>query len=159
VFSLADPVNPVELVNFFTTETTHDIYVRNDTAFVNNGNSGLFVYDFTNVTNPQLLGSLTSYPHQGYNHSGWLNGDGTIYALADETVGKDIKICNVSNLFNITVIDTVNSGGDSLSIPHNLIIRGNYLYASYYKDGLYIYDISNPFCISEIKTIPEGKKG
>ena len=144
VFSLADPVNPVELVNFVTTETTHDIYVRNDTAFVNNGNSGLFVYDFTNVTNPQLLGSLTSYPHQGYNHSGWLNGDGTIYALADETNGKDIKICDVSNLSVITVIDTVNSGGDPLSIPHNLIIRGNYLYASYYKDGLYIYDISDP---------------
>ena len=144
VFSLANPVDPVELVNFTTTEATHDIYVRNDIAFVNNGNSGLFVYDFTNVTNPQLIGSLTSYPHQGYNHSGWLNGDGTIYALADETVGKDIKICDVSNMSNIVVVDTVNSGGDPQSIPHNLIIRDNYLYASYYHDGLYIYDISNP---------------
>jgi len=144
VFSLADPVNPVELVNFFTSETAHDIYVRNDTAFVNNGTSGLFIYDFTNVITPQLIGSLTSYLQQGYNHSGWLNDEGTIYALADETFGMDIKMLDVSDLSNISVLDTIGSDVHPLSIPHNLIIKGNLLFASYYNDGLYIFDISDP---------------
>ncbi|HHS95875.1 MAG TPA: T9SS type A sorting domain-containing protein, partial [Phaeodactylibacter sp.] len=33
---------------------------------------------------------------------------------------------------------------DPNSIPHNLIVRGNYLYVSYYYDGLQVYDISDP---------------
>lgn len=145
VFSLADPVNPVELVNFFTSETAHDIYVRNDTAFMNNGTSGLFIYDFTNVTNPQLIGSLTTYPDQGYNHSGWLSKDGNVYAFADETWGMDLKICAVSDLMDITVLSQLNSEVDSSSIAHNLIFKDNYLFVSYYYDGLQIFDISDPY--------------
>ena len=72
VYSLADPVNPVLLVNCGTDVPfwgsigyIHDIYFRNDTAFCNAiYTSALFVVDFTDVFNPVLIGSLTSYPHQ-----------------------------------------------------------------------------------------------
>jgi len=144
VFSLANPELPVELVNFTTPGGVHDVFVRNDTAYVNMGNLGLFIYDMSTITSPTLIGSLTSYPDQGYNHSGWLTENGNVYAFADETLGMDVKICDVSNLANINVLSQINSSVDSNSIAHNLIINGDYLYLSYYYDGLQIFDISDP---------------
>ena len=43
----------------------------NNIAYLNAGNDGLFIVDFSDVENPTLLGSLTEYPDKGYNHSGW----------------------------------------------------------------------------------------
>ena len=152
VYSLANPEIPVRLLRCPTDiswwQTTvgyvHDAYSRNDTVYCNAQNNGLFIVDFSNIANPQLIGSLTQYPFKGYNHSGWMNEAGNIYAFADETHGMDIKICDVSDLSNIQVKDTVNSNVAPTSIPHNIIIRGNYMYVSYYYDGLYIWNISNP---------------
>lgn len=121
----------------------HDVYVRNDTAWCNAGD-GLYIVDFNNTTSPILLGSITSYPDIGYNHSGWLSDDGKTYALADETHGKKVKILDVSNLSNIQFIDTIGSNIGPNSIPHNLIFRGNYLFVSFYHDGLYVWDLTNP---------------
>ena len=93
---------------------------------------------------PQQLATLISYPDAGYNHSGWLSDDGTIYAMQDENHGYDIKILDVSDLSNISVIATFNSGVDSQSMAHNGIIKGDLLYVAYYHDGLRVFDISNP---------------
>lgn len=144
VFTLADPLDPTEISSISLPENSHDIFVRHDTAFCNDGNAGLFVIDFTNSANPQIIGSLTTYPDQGYNHSGWINEQSNIYAFADETHGMDVKVCEVSDLSNITVLSQINSGVDSNSIAHNLIIKEDFLYISYFHDGLYIYNISNP---------------
>jgi hypothetical protein len=93
---------------------------------------------------PRVIGTLISYLHSGYNHSGWLSDTGSIYAFADETYGTDIKICDVSNYADIQVIAYVNSGGAPDAMPHNLIFKKQFLYVSYYHDGLYIYDLSDP---------------
>ena len=150
VYSLANPVLPV-LINELNDPTighVHDAYVRNDTAYLNCGNDGFRVFDYSNVNSisnqPNLLGSLTSYPDAGYNHSGWLNQSGDIYAMQDENHGYDIKILDLSDLTNISVISVFNSGVDANSMAHNAIIKDNLLYVAYYHDGLRVYDISNP---------------
>lgn len=144
VYDISTPANPVFLGTVNLPDFSHDIFVRNDTAWINVGGSGLLIYDVSNVSSPQLIGSLTSYPHQGYNHSGWLNDDGSVYALADEDHGLKVKVLNVSNLGNIQLHDTIGTEVHPLSIPHNLIIKGDYLFVSYYYDGFYIWDISDP---------------
>ncbi|NQX97505.1 MAG: choice-of-anchor B family protein [Flavobacteriales bacterium] len=153
VYSLtADPTSPQFLLNcsndvpFWnsTINYVHDIYVRNDTAYCNAGPNGIFVVDFSNMANVQGLGSITSYVQQGYNHSGWLHQSGNYYAFADETHGKDVKIVDVTNLSNITVIDTIGSNvNQNLSIAHNLIFNGDNLYVSYYFDGIYVFNTSD----------------
>jgi len=142
IYSLLDPINPVLIETY--NKSRHDIYVRNDTAYLNDGSSGFFVVDFETPGNPLSLGSLTSYVDSGYNHSGWLTSDGNVYALADEDFGHSIKLLDVSDLGNMSVLSTISSGVDPLSIPHNLIIDGDLLYASYYNDGLYIFNIADP---------------
>lgn len=145
VYSLADPINPLLMNNFQVPGGyVHDGYVRNDTLYAHAGGNGMYIYDFTTVLSPQLIGSLGFYPHQGYNHSGWLNKKGDIYVFADETANKDLKVIDVSNLGNIMVLDTINSGGDSAAMAHNVIIKDGLAYVSYYLAGFWIYDITDP---------------
>lgn len=152
VYSLDNPIEPTLLVNCSTQVTNwnsnigyiHDIYVRNDTAYCNAGSNGLFVVDFSDAPNPVVLGSLEQYPYQGYNHSGWLSDDGKTYALADENHGYKIKLLDVEDLSDITLLDTIGSEIHPLSIPHNLIFEGDFLYVSYYHDGTYIWNTADP---------------
>jgi len=144
VFSLANPTNPQLLKSTDNYGYVHDAYVRNDTAFLNSGYDGLYVVDFTNTASPQAIGSLYNYPYKGYNHSGWLSEDGSIYAFADENHGFAIKVCDATDLADITPVSYIKASNDTLSIPHNLIIKGNLLFVSYYYDGLQIFDISDP---------------
>lgn len=140
VYSLANPVNPQLISTLEDYTYIHDLFVRNDTAYLNCGVEGLYVYKFNNGMNPQLLGSLDFYPDQGYNHSGWLSENGKYYVFADETDGKRAKICDVSDLSDIRIIDYFNSEGDSLTILHNLIWKDDFVYTAHYYDGLQIFD-------------------
>ena len=140
VFDISDPINPSFLfhMGFFY----HDLYVENDTGYFNCFSNGLQIYEMT-TNSPQYLGSLTSYPDQGTNHSGWKKD--SIYLMADENGGLSLKVIDVSDLNNLQVIALFNSGVlPSPAVPHNLIIRDNFVYVSYYCDGLQVFDISNP---------------
>ncbi|MFT5970135.1 MAG: choice-of-anchor B domain-containing protein [Flavobacteriales bacterium] len=144
VYSLEDPLNPT-LIFEENEYDVHDIYARNDTVFLNSGNDGLIIYDFSNGSNPTLLGTLTSYSDQGYNHSSWLDPTGQYYYMADETHGTRIKIFDASDLSDLQEIALFGSGVDVNSIPHNMIWRNGYLFVSYYHDGLQIFDVSDPY--------------
>jgi len=153
IYSLANPIAPTLLVNCMTDIPSwsvevgyvHDIFVHKDTAYCNAGNKGLFVVDFTQPTTPVIISSLANYSQKGYNHSGWLDADRELYAMADETHGLDIKLVDFSQLDDPEITAFLTSGiNDSLSIAHNLIIRDKYLFVSYYYDGFYIFDIGDP---------------
>ena len=151
IYSLDMPTLPNLIYSYTDVGHVHDAYVRNDTAYLNCGPDGFRIVDFSPLDWPVLpsppyieLSSLTSYPDAGYNHSGWLSDDGTIYAMQDENHGYDVKIMDVSDLNNITVLSTLNSGENAQSMAHNGIIKGDFLYLAYYHDGLRVFDISDP---------------
>lgn len=141
-FDLSVPTNPVEILNY-TTSYTHDIFVRNDTGYLNQGNSGMRVFNFADSV-PQELAHLSTYTDEGYNHSGWLNKSGNLYAMADETAGKRVKLLDVSDLGNIEEVSLFYSDVDTLSMVHNLIFKDSFLFVAHYHDGLYVYNVSDP---------------
>ena len=149
ILSLDNPEMPELLADINTIagidlNGIHDLYVRQNIAYLNLGGR-FMVADLTDPEAPMYLGGMDTYPQQGYNHSGWLNDNGDTYYMADETHGRDLKVVNVSDFDDIEVVQTFNAEStEDSSIPHNLIVRGNYLYASYYYDGLQVYDISDP---------------
>ena len=147
IYSLEDPLDPKFIYNT-PLLSCHDVYVENDTAYINRGDQGFAIVDFSQTTlenqSHEVIGTLASYADQGYNHSGWITPDGNYYAMADETWGMRMKMLDISDFSNIEVIALFGSGIDVNSIPHNQIINGNYLYTAYYHDGLYVHDISNP---------------
>ena len=142
IYDLSNPISPVlihDLDNLFN--GVHDVWVENDTAYVNSTSAGLRVIDVTGT--PIIIGSLTSYPDAGTNHSGWKFKD--TYVFADENHGYDVKVVDASDVSNLTVSSLINSNVNINSIAHNVMIKDNLLFLSYYHDGLQIFDISNPY--------------
>ncbi len=151
VYDITNPVEPVYLAEYnqfadINAGHIHDGYVNNGLAYLNCGNDGFAIVDFTDPLNPQTLGTMTQYPFSGYNHSGWPTNDGQYYILGDENHGYPMKVIDVSDKEDIHSVATIESGSEDIeqTIPHNQIVACNYLYTSYYYDGLQIYDISDP---------------
>jgi len=144
LYSLVDPENPTFITTYDSTSYVHDIYVRNDTAYIHALTEGLRIVDFSDTSNPVEIASLTTYPDQGLNHSGCLSEDGNIYAFADEDYGMDIKIYDVSDMNNLSLLSTFNSGVHDSSVIHNLFIHEGFIYFSNYFEGLRIFDIADP---------------
>ncbi len=150
VYDISTPTAPSLLGSYSTIDGVsgiyvHDIYVKNDTAYMNCGSgTGLVVVDFA-PSSPVILGTMDSYAQQGYNHSGWLADDGQTYYMADETHGTQVKVVDASDFTDLQVTGFFDEeSGRSNSIVHNLVVSCNYLYASYYYDGVQVYDISDP---------------
>lgn len=149
VFDLTvNPENPPVVYNGPTGGYVHDLYVRNDTAYLNQGYSGLGVWDFTTPSAPVQIGGLPTYPAAGYNHSGWMMPGTNIYVMCDETWGKAIKVLDVTDPSSIAVLALMKSmmlaPADTNSIPHNPLVAGTYACISYYHEGVVIFDIRNP---------------
>ncbi len=150
LIDINDPLNPVYLAEYNNLAGVqfghvHDAYVRDGKAFLNCGNDGLAIVDFTDPLNPIGLGSLTSYPESGYNHSGWTNDACTHYFFADETWGTAIKSVDITDPTDLEVNALFDAGSDSpFSIAHNQIVACDILYSSYYYDGVQAWDISDP---------------
>lgn len=151
VYSITDPADPVLLSDCeadipwwgSTIGYVHDCYVRDNIVWTDDAD-GLHVVDFTDVDNPALLGSLTNYPDQGYNHSSWMNGAGTLLAMADETHGSPLKFVDATNLSDLQVIGTVTTGVHPTSILHNPFFTGDLVHVAYYYDGYWLWNLADP---------------
>ena len=144
----SNPANPKLLWNNgtignFKISYVHDCYVVRDTAYLNCGYQGLVVASFKDPANPVLLGTLTTYKNQGYNHSCYLTEDSKYLVMCDETHGSPVKLVSVAKLDDIQVVSEFSAESSATQIVHNPIVRGKYNYSSYYFDGLTVHDISN----------------
>jgi choice-of-anchor B domain-containing protein len=145
----ADPVAPPVLADVpLPGGYIHDIHVRDNIGYCSHGFNGLYIYDLTQPEDLVTLGIYDTYPEQGYNHSSWLTEDGTKLVFADETHGRSLKLVDVSDPENVTLLSLFKSqllGPDfPNSIVHNPFVRGDYAFLSYYHDGVQVYDLSDP---------------
>jgi choice-of-anchor B domain-containing protein len=164
VYSLATPSNPTLLrqldQDYPFINYVHDMFVRNDTVYASCAYQGLYVFNFDAINNTfTQLGSLSSYPFSGYNHSSALTPNGQTLVFADEVpVGLPLKVADVSNLSNIQVLATTNQF--SLTTPHNpFMVNDQYCFVSSYSEGIQLYDISNPsapILAGYFDTYPQG---
>lgn len=153
--SLADPENPVEM-GTVTTPNIHDVYARNDTVWVAEGWSPSFsMYDVSNKASPALILRHT-VPSGGYVHNIWPTDDGRYAVTTEETDFKTIKIWDVSDPGNVTLVGEFLG---SSSLAHNVHVKGNLVYTSHYEAGVTVTDISdpaNPVEIALYDTFPRG---
>lgn len=144
---ISNPAEPTTIKSHFETwGYVHDIYVVNNIGYLNCEGRGMYIVSFNLPDTPVVLGSFDAYAGLGYNHSGWLSDDGATYVMCDETHATEVFILDVSNPLDIKVLATVNSGSlqPEAAIAHNAMIKGDYLFVSYYYDGLHVFDLSNP---------------
>jgi hypothetical protein len=147
--------------------TVHETFVRNDTAWCANGNSGMWVYDMSDPAFPSLISYIDLYPEEGYNHSGWLSADSKTLYFTDENHGKGVKVYDVSDaaspelkqIFRSNLLNVPDPQSSNGSVAHNPFIRDDKLFVAYYHDGVQVYDLSDPWqpeLIGYYDTYPEN---
>lgn len=164
VFDVSNPFAPVYLQDIVTTNTTkvHQITVRNKGGQVILYTSGwggndngapsspgqTDLWDVTSVGSQpaQWLGRVYS----GYNsHSSWPTDDGNTLIVCRETPGGDVKFYDISNPAALSsnavpfVTLTPGSMGIGADIPHNPVVVSNYLFLSWYQNGIQVFDLSD----------------
>ncbi len=147
VYSLANPEMPV-LTHRLNAQQgirdkVHTIFARNDTAFLSASNYGLLMGRFDAANQFSIIGGLTGYPQQGYNHSSWINETGT-GIMADETHGLQMKVLNATRLPQLRIESYFSPCSTDTCVPHNTLMKGDYAFIAHYYQGLQIYDLSNP---------------
>jgi choice-of-anchor B domain-containing protein len=142
ILDLSDPLNPKK-AGVYNGPYIHDSYIRNDTIYASaiNSGGGLDIIDARNKANPQRI-KLLQYPGSG-THNAWTTEDGK-YVLTTDEIGstpKSLKIWDIRDIQNpIKVAEFSNS----ISIVHNVFVKGNLAYVAWYADGLKVIDITNP---------------
>ncbi len=130
----------------------HDMYVRDNIAYCSHGSlSKIQMYDFSTLPSFTVIGAIENYPESGYNHSSWVNDDGTKLVMCDETHGSDVKLVDITDPENISSDDFFTFYSELLgpsapgsSIAHNPFIMGDLAFIAYYHDGVQVFDISDP---------------
>jgi len=151
IYDISNPPKPSFLNSYTNYGYIHDCFVRNDTAYLESpNNQTLYIVNFKDTESPQTLGSLSNYPSAGYTHAGWLSSNGQYYVLSDENYSSTIKLLDVSQPDDIKVITQFSSGVSDSSMVHNPIILGNFVFVSYYNDGLQVFDISDPQNVTKV---------
>lgn len=151
IISIEDPEHPKFLAKLYVPTRSngepafrwvHESHIKNDTAYLSCGYSGLYVYDLTDLNNQQIISSIVNYPQQGYNHSSWLNNNGNYIMFTDEVpAGLAIKIFDISIIQAPRLESTFISNVGATA--HNAYWFGSFAVVSHYSDGVYIWNIAD----------------
>ncbi len=143
-----NPMQPIE-VGVFDNWYIHDGYVVNDILYAAHINNGFFtIVDVSDKSNPVVLGSHST--PSSFAHNIWPSDDQNFVFTTDEVTRAFLAAYDVSDPSNIFEVDRVQSSPGSGVVPHNVHVKGNFLYTSYYADGIVIHDISDPSNMIEV---------
>ena len=138
----ANPEDPVEL-GVFDDYYIHDGFVRGDTLWASSVYDGfLGIVDVTDKANATEYTSFNT--PSNFTHNSWPTNDNHYLFTTDEVSNAYVGSYDVSDFNNITELDRFQHYPGSNSIPHNAHLLGNFLYVSYYKDGVVVIHVSNP---------------
>jgi len=140
------PTSPT-LRGSWTTNYVHDISILDGTAYAASIYDGIvYVLDVRNAGTPPILAQWT-YPGAS-THNTWPSADGNYLVTTDEVTGFTLKMWNIANL--PAVAQTDDFASPTGAIVHNAYLRGNLCYVAWYKDGLRVLDVSDPYDIRPV---------
>jgi len=120
----------------------HDMFVKDGIIYASAGYQGLYIMELRGDTQFIMLGQYPLYNYQGFNHSSWITENDSFIVFTDEVPeGLPFKIAEL-NQFMVSPLQTAYSNPGATA--HNPYIKDNLLFMSYYQDGLWVYDLSNP---------------
>lgn len=144
-----DKFNPTYL-GIYDDFYVHDCFVRGDTLWTAEISDGFFsVLDISDKANPVVLARQAS--SGDFTHNCWLTSDGRYLATTDEKSNAYVDLYDVSDLNNISRLDVYRSSPGFGVVPHNtFFVTDDYLYTSYYRDGLTIVDATRKTNMVEV---------
>lgn len=138
IANLNDPWNP-HIIGKYTLNYVHDGFIRGDTLWTSEIYMGQFgVVDISDRTDPQLI---TTQPTPGaFNHNTELSDDSKILFTTDEKPNAPLGAFDVSDLDNITLLDTYLPSQKPSAEVHNVRVKGDFLVNPSYGGQLTIVD-------------------
>ncbi|MHA1259186.1 MAG: ABC transporter permease subunit [Candidatus Heimdallarchaeaceae archaeon] len=129
----AEP-DPIILVSskIIASETTN-LYYSNNYLFITDVNTGVQVFNVTDLTNPNSVGV---YPVAGGANAIYIH-DGFAYVV-DSTIG--LQILNISDVTNPSLVGTYALANGATKV----CVQGNYSYLVVPSFGFVIVDVSDP---------------
>jgi choice-of-anchor B domain-containing protein len=128
--------------------------------------TAISVADVTDKANPIAISSAT-YPTVGYAHQGWFPADQRYWFMNDEgdETNPELELTATRTLiWDLQDLDDPilikEHLGETMTIDHNLYIKGDLMYQSNYVSGLRILDVSdpeNPVEVGFFDTVPEDE--
>jgi len=146
-----NPADP-QIVGHYDVSYCHDGFVRNNilyTAEIYNGWFGLVdVSNKSNIGAAQILG--TGLTTDAFTHNVWLSDDSNYLFTTDERGGAEVGSFDISNPGNIQRLTGYQSNPGSGVVPHNTHVKNDFLFTSYYADGVTVVCAHNPRILTEI---------
>lgn len=144
----SDPLNPVK-IGEYDQNYIHDIYVRNDTAYVSAIMQGKMI--ILDVTNPNAITQISAVETpKRFTHNAWLSDDGKHVFTTDELKGSSVSSYDISDPTDPELVDTYKSTIAGNELPHNVHVKDSFLFTSYYVEGLVVVDASRPGNLVEV---------
>ena len=121
----------------------HDCYVRNDTMFqAHIYNNRFTVWDIRNRANPIKIQDFAT-PYSTI-HNMWLSDNSKTLFVTHEQFNMPMEAYDISDLSNIRQINEFKINPTNEEIAHNVHVINDFVYASYYSDGVAVFDVSDP---------------
>ena len=161
LLDVSDPASPAFAGCYAGAGYTHDAqcvvytgpdpdYQGRDICVASNGrlpgDGDLYVIvDVTDRAAPDFIGAVI-HPNPGYAHQGWLTEDQRYFIADDETdeTGTSLTrtlVFDLSDLDNPTYVGT--HDGATVSIDHNLFVRGDLVFQANYRSGLRVLEMGD----------------
>jgi choice-of-anchor B domain-containing protein len=152
IYDVSNPTSPV-LLSRYATRYVHDVFVKNDTAYLANINDGFVdIVNVSNKANPVRIKTFT-YPAPSSGDAGthnvWVSEDSKFIFTTDEIApsGQNIlRVHDARDYDNIIVNAATYKSpvGSQNAVVHNAYVRGQHIIMSYYTQGVKVVDISEP---------------
>ena len=150
VLGLADPLHPT-LVGSWDTAYFHDVEVafRQDLGkWVLYGtaiyDAKMYMLDVTNPFGSSFLTVLASWDTPDWPHNTASTPDGHTLYVTHEDYSATVTMWDVRSPSSIAPVGSFSIESDSATIPHNIFLKGDRLWASYYASGVAAFDIEKP---------------
>jgi choice-of-anchor B domain-containing protein len=154
ILDVSNPLSPV-YVGADTNRYCHDSYVRGDYLFASDILDGMFsVYDITNRASPVLL--ATQITPGGFTHNTWISNSGDYLFAVDEMMLTSLVSYDITNMNNITQLDTFYNDNMSGNEVHNVRVLNDFLICPSYGSQLTLVDAANPKNLIEIGNYTTG---
>jgi hypothetical protein len=131
----------------------HDFYIGYDAAsgqdrFYGGGGSGYYVYNITNLAEPELLATILGVPGVSWGHTFTPTPDGR-YAIGEtEFQYQPLRIFDMKPALDGEVDNIDHAVGawhaDWKSLAHNHEVRWPYVFVSGYETGLSVFNMVDP---------------
>ncbi len=151
IFDVSNPWAPRHVRNFQsnTGDAVHEVTVQWGRLYTAGiwGTSSAEIWDVSQIGQapPTYLGRINGAALGAMAHTTWPSYDGQFMAVAREAAGGDLSIWNISNPAAPTLAWRLGRPIIEAGSVHQVMIRGNLMFVSWYQAGLFVYDITDPY--------------